>query len=376
LIYLDSAATTLQKPTEVAYAVSRAIGSMASPGRGGHIPAMRAAETVFQCRQEAAALFEVENPEDVVFTANATHGLNIAVHTLLRPGSTVLISGYEHNAVTRPLHGIPGITIKTASAPLFSPEEMLDAFERQLTEDVDCVICTHVSNVFGYILPVKEIASLCRERGVPFVLDASQSAGCLSVSMRALGAAFIAMPGHKGLYGPQGTGILLCGNRAEPLLHGGTGSLSRLQEMPDFLPDRLEAGTHNVCGIAGLLEGIRFIRKKGTEWILSHEQRLLNSTVKRLSGISGMQCFWTEDRQLQAGVLSVRLDGWDCEELGEALGKRGAAVRAGLHCAPLAHQTAGTLDTGTVRISFSAFNTPEETEHFGTVLERLSRRKR
>ena len=376
MIYFDSAATTLRKPPEVACAVSRAIRQMASPGRGGHAPAALAAETVFQCRQEAADLFNLDSPETVVFTSNATHGINIAVHTLVRPGSTVLISGYEHNAVTRPLYGIPGVTVKTAISPLFRPQRMLEDFERQLTPEVDCVICTHVSNVFGYILPIERIAVLCRERGVPFVLDASQSAGCIPISMKELGAAFVAMPGHKGLYGPQGTGILLCGAEAEPLLYGGTGSLSRLQEMPEMLPDRLEAGTHNVCGIAGLLEGIRFVRKKGVRQILRHEKMLLDSTVKRLSGIQGIQCFGAEDKTVQVGVLSLRMAGWDCEELGEELGKRGIAVRAGLHCAPLAHRTAGTLESGTVRISFSAFNFRREIGQLGEVLEGLSGTKK
>ena len=168
---------------------------------------MRAAETAFLCRQAAAELFQVESPEQVVFTSNATHGLNLAIHSLLKPGDAVVISGYEHNAVTRPLHAL-GVNIRVAAGPLFDPEAQVRAFERQLDETVRAVICNHVSNVFGFILPVEGIAALCRERGIPFVLDASQSAGCLPVHMGELGAAFVAMPGHKGLYGPQGTGLL------------------------------------------------------------------------------------------------------------------------------------------------------------------------
>ena len=256
MIYLDSAATTLQKPPAVARAVSSAVGRLATPGRGGHVPAMRAAETAFLCRQAAAELFQVESPEQVVFTSNATHGLNLAIHSLLKPGDAVVISGYEHNAVTRPLHAL-GVNVRVAAGPLFDPEAQVRAFERQLDETVRAVICNHVSNVFGFILPVEGIAALCRERGIPFVLDASQSAGCLPVHMGELGAAFVAMPGHKGLYGPQGTGLLLCGAETHPLLMGGTGSASALQAMPDFLPDRLEAGTHNMPGIAGLLDRLQ-----------------------------------------------------------------------------------------------------------------------
>ena len=233
------------------------------------------------------------------------------------------------------------------------------------------VICNHVSNVFGFILPVEGIAALCRERGIPFVLDASQSAGCLPVHMGELGAAFVAMPGHKGLYGPQGTGLLLCGAETHPLLVGGTGSASALQAMPDFLPDRLEAGTHNMPGIAGLLEGLRYVQTQGTERILTHERRLIRQAAAGLSRIPGVTVYG-DGGAVQAGVLSFQIDGMDCEAVGEALGARGIAVRAGLHCAPLAHQSAGTLEAGTVRASVSAFNTPREVERFTQEVARLT----
>ena len=371
MIYLDSAATTLQKPPAVARAMAQAVNRLASPGRGGHAPAMAAAETAFRCRQAAAELFQVENPEQVVFTSSATHGLNIAIRSLLRPGDAVVISGYEHNAVTRPLHAL-GAEVRVAEAPLFDRAAQLEAFAQKLDGDVRAVVCTHVSNVFGFVLPVEGIAALCRERDIPFVLDASQSAGCLPVRMGELGAAFIAMPGHKGLYGPQGTGLLLCGGPAEPLLQGGTGSASALQEMPAFLPDRLEAGTHNMPGIAGLLEGIRFVRAQGTERILAHERRLLRPAGEALEGIPGVTVFQAEDPAAQAGVLSFRVEGVDCEAAGEALGAQGIAVRAGLHCAPLAHRSAGTLESGAVRASVSAFNTPRELHRMVQAVARLA----
>ena len=188
-------------------------------------------------------------------SGNATHGLNIAIHTLVQPGSRVVISGYEHNAVTRPLHAIPNVTLTVLDTPPFQPERMVEELKAALAQGADVVICNHVSNVFGCVQPVEEMAALCVEAGVPFLLDASQSAGILPVRMDTLHAAFIAMPGHKGLYGPQGTGLLLCNHEAAPLLYGGTGSLSKLQTMPDMLPDRLESGTHNMPGIAGLLAG-------------------------------------------------------------------------------------------------------------------------
>ncbi len=359
MIYLDSAATTLQKPPEVAQAVGTAMERMASPGRGAHPPAMLAAETVFACREAAARLFHVRSPEQVVFTFNATHALNLAIKSVVRPGDTVLISGWEHNAVTRPLYGMPGVRVKVAAGGLFEPEEFLAQMEQQLTGEVRAVVCTHVSNVFGCILPIGAVASLCRRRGVALIVDASQSAGCLPIDQEELGAAFIAMPGHKGLYGPQGTGLLLCGERGKPLLEGGTGSESLHQSMPGFLPDRLEAGTHNVPGIAGLLEGLRFVEGREEE-ILRHETALLAQAAKELSRLPRLTVFAAGREGEQAGVLSFLIEGMDSEGVGEALGGRGIAVRAGLHCAPLAHRSAGTLETGTVRASFSAFNTQEE----------------
>lgn len=371
MIYLDSAATTMQKPPTVQRAVSHAMSHMASPGRGGHRPAMEAAETAFACRQAAAELFGLSDPERVVFTFNATHGLNIAIKSLVKPGDTVLISGYEHNAVTRPLYGVEGVTVKVAASPLFQPDLIYRRFEEELTPEVTLVVCNHVSNVFGYILPAERIAALCKSRGVPFILDASQSAGTLPVDMESLGTAFIAMPGHKGLYGPQGTGLLLCGAETRPLLEGGTGSLSALQTMPDFLPDRLEAGTHNIPGIAGLLEGIRFVQKKSLERIMNHERTLAFQVIDKLSRVPGVKVFASQRPIYQAGVLSFTLWGKDCETVAERLGQAGIAVRAGLHCAPLAHQSAGTFETGTIRASFSAFNTPAEVERFAYVVEHI-----
>ena len=231
-----------------------------------------------------------------------------------------------------------------------------------------------MSNVFGFILPVEDIARLCRERQVPLIVDASQSAGCVPVDMEALGAAFIAMPGHKGLYGPQGTGLLLCGDTLpQPLLEGGTGSASLVQSMPDFLPDRLEAGTHNVAGIAGLLAGLNFVRRRGVEHIGRREGALIRRFGQELETIPGITVFRARDPQAQAGVLSFQMEGMDCEELGERLGRQGIAVRAGLHCAPLAHQTAGTLERGTVRVSVSAFNQPQELRVLANRLRQLRR---
>ena len=357
MIYLDNAATTMIKPISVGRAVVQAMQTMASPGRGGHEPAMKAARTVFDCREEAAALFHVPSPEQIVFTMNATHGLNIAIRSLAGKGTKVLVSGYEHNSVTRPLASL-GAEIHIAQAPLFDGAAMLAAFEKQLP-GMQLAVCTHVSNVFGFILPIEEIAMLCRKQGVPLIVDASQSAGILPVDYERLGAAFIAMPGHKGLFGPQGTGILICSQPGRPLFSGGSGSDSIPQQMPDYLPDRLEAGTHNVCGIAGLREGIRYVRQCGLDSIYAHENALLQAMVSELSGEEGLELF-SGNGQCQSGVLSLRSRKFNCEEMASMLGEKGVCVRAGLHCAPFAHRSAGTLDSGTVRFSFSPFNSLED----------------
>ena len=372
MIYLDSAATTFQKPPSVTAAMQDALLTMSSPGRGGYPAAMKAAETAFQCRSELAELFGVGNPERVVFTSSATHGLNIAIKSLVPPGGKAVVSGYEHNAVTRPLIAL-GAEVSAAEAPLFRQSEVAAAFDRLIVPGTDAVICNHISNVFGFIQPVEAIAAMCRERGVPFIIDASQSAGVLPLNLDRLGAAFIAMPGHKGLYGPQGTGVLLCGENipVRTLLEGGTGSLSIQQEMPDFLPDRLEAGTHNMPGIAGLLAGVQFVKQRGMVNILDHERRLTLLAAEGIRMLPGAKVLAMPGLREQAGVLSFVPLKKDVEEVGTRLAEQGIAVRTGLHCAPFAHKSAGTLDTGTVRVSFSDFNTRLEVYRLLAVLHDL-----
>lgn len=345
MIYLDNGATSFPKPHSVSQAMVRAFQTCANPGRGGHWAAMTAAETVYRCREVAGSLFDCK-PEQVVFTCNCTHGLNIAIRTLVKPESRVVISGFEHNAVTRVLHLLKA-QITVAGRKLFDQEDTLQEFENALEKGMDAAIFTHVSNVFGYILPVQEMAALCRRYGVPFIIDAAQSAGVLPVSLGKWGADFIAVPGHKGLLGPMGTGLLLCGRIPEPLIAGGTGSASLLQTMPTELPERSEAGTLNVPGIAGLAAGINCVHTKGLENIFAQEQRL----VKVCSEMLKRQGFRVFSGEHQSGTVSL-VPTIDCETFAQKLGQKGIAVRAGLHCAPLAHESAGTLDTGTVRISF------------------------
>lgn len=360
MIYLDSAATSFLKPEGVHAAVAAALRSCSSPGRGSYAAAMRAADISLACREAASELFCVKEPGNVVFTMNATHGLNIAIGSLVKPGTRVLISGYEHNAVTRPLHAL-GANILVANAAPFDRSGILEAFRQKLPY-AEVVVCTHVSNVFGFVLPLEEIAELCKKAGVPLIIDASQSAGVLPLDFSALDCAFLACPGHKSLLGPQGTGLLLVREDAAPLLYGGTGSASREQAMPPYLPDRLEAGTHNIPGIAGLLAGLRFIKRTGTEQIRKLEDGHLRHFAQRLRAVRGLRLYLADDPAVQAGVLSLQHESLDAEQAAEKLGERGIAVRAGLHCAPLAHESAGTLDRGTVRFSFSPFLRWEQVE--------------
>ena len=357
MIYLDNAATTFIKPPSVYRAVQKAMLCASNPGRGSHQSALKAAGIVYDCREAAADLFHMDDPSRVVFTYNATHALNLAIRSIVQPGSRVLVSGFEHNAVIRPLYALQA-DVLVAGTKLFDPASVLDDFRNKI-ESVDSVVCTHVSNVFGFELPVNGIASLCQEKSVPLIIDASQSAGVLDFDMDKMGAAFIAMPGHKALFGPQGTGILLCGRTGEPLLFGGTGSDSVNRDMPETLPERLEAGTMNVPGIAGLLAGIRYVRDIGTEQIHAREQKQMELLIDSMSKIHGLHLYF-DPAGFQGGILSFTADRLDSESVSEYLSQKGIAVRGGLHCAPLAHQSAGTADGGTVRISLSPFVTPEQ----------------
>jgi len=359
LIYFDSAATSFQKPRQVLLAVEKSLREASSPGRGAYGAAMRASGLMLEAREAAAGFFRFHDPERVVLTMNATHALNLAIRTLAGPGTRAVVSPYEHNAVVRPLHAA-GAEIDVASGRVFDSEDLIKAFRKKLP-GASVAVCTHVSNVFGYILPIQEIADMCRDHGVPLIIDASQSAGVLEIDADSLCADFIAMPGHKSLLGIPGSGILLCGAEAEPLLCGGSGSESVSRSMPSHLPDRLEAGTQNTPAAAALSAGIRYIRKKGRETIEAHERELREHLTELLKNRDGIELFLAP-RKEQSGVLSVRTAGHDCEEIAAALAEEDICVRSGLHCAPLAHQAAGTLESGTIRFSFSPFNTHAEIE--------------
>ena len=343
MIYLDNAATTLYKPRAVEQAVRRAMYGAAGYARGGYAAADRAGELVYACREQAAALFGVGEPERVIFTLNATHALNIAINALVKPDSRVIVSGYEHNAVMRPLSA-RNIEPTVLDTPLWDGAAMVSALKQALEHGAD----------------------------LPLILDASQSAGVAEIDVKRYPClAAVCMPGHKALYGPMGTGILLALDAriaAKPLLTGGTGSLSEEMRQPDFLPDALESGTPNVPGIAGLAAGIAFVRAVTPAHIAGQERRLVHELARALSRESKIECFAGKE---QTGVLSFRVPGTPSEVLADMLSDEGVCTRAGLHCAPLAHRTAGTEDTGTVRLSLSFYSTARQLEQAADKVCRL-----
>lgn len=372
MIYLDNAATTLQKPARVQAAVERAMQTCANPGRGGHKPSIKAAQAIYRCRCQAAELFGLSEPERIVFTCNATHALNIAIKSVMRCGGHAVISGYEHNSVVRPLSAMKdrGVTYTIAFSPLFNVQQAYDSICAAVLPTTRCVIVTHVSNAFGFILPIERLDAFCASRGIELIIDASQSAGVLALDVSTLkSTAFVCMPGHKSLYGPQGTGILISckDNKLYSLIEGGTGSNSLDTSQPDFLPDIFESGTPNVPGIAGLYEGICFVRAKGCEAVAAHAKDLVCRAAGRLSAIRGVEVFAGED---QVGVLSFRASKKPAE-LCAALAACDICLRDGLHCSPLAHQSADTLPDGTCRASFSCFSTAAEVDTLVKTVNRV-----
>ncbi len=367
MIYLDNAATTLKKPRAVKVAMLSALETCSNAGRGGYAGAVAAADRIFTARERVAELFNLSDVSQVAFTHNATYALNFAIKGLAKEGECV-ISGYEHNSVVRPISALrkKGLEMKIANGRLFDEEDMIRSFKKAITERTKFAVCTYVSNVFGYILPIYEIDEVCRRAGVPLVIDASQAAGSVSLDFARLSAAVcVCAPGHKGLYGPQGTGIFICSKADElnTLVEGGTGSVSSEIIQPEFMPDRFESGTQNSVGIAGLSEGIKYVLSQGEDNILRHERNVISLIAKEISKFEGVRVFKAQDESVQSGVLSFVHDSVSPDKLAYLLGQNGIAVRSGMHCAPLAHRSVGT-ENGTVRVSPSAFTTEKEAVKF------------
>ena len=362
MIYLDNSATTFPKPTAVRKAMNDAVTQYgANPGRSGHSMSIRASEEIFRCRSEAASMFGASSPDNVVFTLNCTHAINIVLKGLLRKGDHVVISDMEHNAVVRPLYALKerGISYSVAKISEDDPDETLASFRDSLKDNTKLVVCTHVSNVWGIRLPIERITALCHQYGAEVLIDASQSAGMLPLSMGDIGIDYLCTSGHKGLYSPMGVGMLITskGGRLNTFIEGGTGSNSAMFEQPDIMPDRFESGTQNLPAIAGLRAGIKFVTSITPEKIHAHEIMLLQNLYDRLAENKRVILYTPRPDMLHSGgVLSFNIKDADSEVTADYLNTRyGIAVRAGLHCAPLAHKHFGTEKQGTVRVSPSYF---------------------
>lgn len=377
-VYFDNAATTWPKPYLVREAVNRALTEYgANPGRSGYPMALAASRQVYRCRELAAEFFNLNNPSNVVFVQSCTMALNIVIKGLLKNGGRAVVSDMEHNAVMRPLHAIsPGYPVYDVTRVFpGDTERTLESFSRCIRPSTRAIVCLHASNVFGVRLPVREIGMLARRHGLAMVVDAAQSAGVVPIDMQADCIDYLCVPGHKGLYGPMGIGMLLCGSDRfiPPLLEGGTGSFSASLRQPQDLPDRFESGTVNTPGILGLAAGIEFVKKQGIDEIAEREMRLISYIYSRLERMKNIRLYTPKpDFSWSAPVLSFNIEGRHSEEVADALSKKGIAVRAGLHCAPNAHRKFGTLDTGTVRVAPSAHTTMAEAGYLCGVIERMA----
>lgn len=376
-IYLDNAATSFPKPEVVYGAVDRTQRNVgANPGRGGHRLALDAGRIVFETREALGEFFHIRDASRIAFTANATEAINIALFGLLQPGDRVVTSSMEHNAVTRPLRALEDRGVKVVKMPadargFIDPADL----HRACAEPTRMVVLSHCSNVTGTLQPIEEIGPWCRREGILLLLDAAQSAGLFTIDVEAMGIDLLAVPGHKGLMGPQGTGFLYArpGLTPAPLIYGGTGGNSHSDLPPEELPERFESGTLNTPGLAGLKAGVDFIMDEGMERIREHEHQLGRQLIEGLRQIPGIRLYGPLDARFHGGAVSFNLEEYDPAELGFLLDHDYHILsRAGLHCAPDAHRTIGSFPRGTVRVSPGYFNTREDIDHLLTALSCLS----
>jgi len=372
LIYFDNAATTFPKPRSVIDSISECMTERCgNPGRGSHPLANSAAETVFECRETLSKIFGAGDESFVVFTYNATYALNIALKSHIPSGSHILISDMEHNAVLRPVEEMRnrGILEYDVFSTAGRSTDVIRRMRELVRPNTAAVVCTLASNICTKNIPVTAIGRFCREREILFIADGSQAAGHRQIDMRSEGIDILCIPGHKGLYGPQGIGAILY---AAPMIgstviEGGSGSDSAVPFMPEYLPDRYEAGTVNTPGIAGLLAGVRFVDSVRETAIATHEKELWCRLYGKLCGD---RRFVLYGDLVPSSVMLLNKKGISAAELGTRLSEYGICTRSGLHCAPLAHRTVGTPEGGGVRISFGFFNTAAEVDILADALSR------
>jgi cysteine desulfurase family protein len=377
MIYFDNAATSWPKPPEVLAAIANCVADAGgNPGRAGHRLSIAAARIVEHTRELLAGFFHADDPSRIVFTHNATHALNIALYGLLQPGDHVVTTSVEHNSVMRPLRDLEtrGVTVTVVGC---APDGTLSLGDvrQALRPETRLIVATHASNVLGTVMPIAELAATAHAMGARCLVDASQSAGALSIDVERTGVDLLAFTGHKALLGPTGTGGLFIRSDLElsPLMRGGTGSDSDREFQPEFHPDVHESGTLNVAGLAGLAAGIRFIGDIGIDAVTAHERVLASLFREQVSGIPGVCVHGPTDAASRCGVVSFALAGVSPSDLAQSLDDSfGIMARAGLHCAPAAHRTAGTFPAGTVRFSFGWFNTADEVQTAATALADLA----
>lgn len=366
MIYLDNAATTLHKPPQVMDAVVRAMTAMGNAARGAHGGALEAARTVYNTRVKLARLFGCPRPDHVIFTANSTEALNIAISGLIRPGDHVITTDCEHNSVLRPLYRLEegGAALDVVPADRLGRVAYED-LEALLRPDTRAVVCTHASNLTGNVLDIARIGEMAHRRGALLIVDASQTAGALPIDMEAMGIDVLCFTGHKGLMGPQGTGGLCVrpGVEIEPWKVGGSGVHSYDRRQPREYPTRLEAGTLNGHGIAGLSAALDFLQEVGLEAIEAKERALMDRFYQAVSAMDGVTVYGDFSQARRSAIVALNIRDYDSAAVSDELSETyGIATRPGAHCAPRMHRALGTTDRGAVRFSFSWFNTQEEVD--------------
>jgi len=380
MIYMDNAATSWPKPESVYTAVLNCMKKHgANPGRSGHKMAVEAGSILLYTREMLCQLFSIDNPFQMIFTMNTTESLNLAIKGCTQPGDHIITTSMEHNSVARPLKELEKINISTTYVRADSQGKIDPTdIRKAIRVNTRLIVTTHASNVTGTLVPVQEIGKIAREHGILYLVDAAQTAGIIPINLSTLPVDMMAMPGHKGLLGPQGTGVLYLAPhvRLKQLKEGGTGSQSESLVQPEFLPDRYESGTSNTPGIAGLGAGINYIIKKGQNTLLARVRRIEKFFLDALLNIPGIKVYGPTNMKDRTGAISINIKDFDSAYIANLLDEKyNIAVRGAIHCSPLAHKTIGTLKQGTVRFSPGIFNTLDEAKECIKALEQLTRLK-
>lgn len=365
MIYLDNGATSYPKPEGMLRAMVECMRDYCgNPGRSGHRMSIRTGEEIYKARNELGKLFRIGDCSRIIFTSNATDALNLGIKGVLQGGDHVITSAMEHNSVLRPLKALENQGVETTIVKCAGDGTLnMEMLSRVIKENTKLIVITHASNVTGTIMPIREIGEIARQRNILFMVDAAQSAGCLPIDVNAMNIGLLAMPGHKGLLGPMGTGLLYVREDVplKPLKEGGTGTKSRELDQPSDFPEGYEAGTVNAPGIIGLGYSAKYVSKMGVEHIRVHEGELIAALDEGLRNMKGVTVYGPSDPKRKTGIVTFNLKKMGCEEVCDILNtKHGIASRGGFHCAALAHKTIGTYDVGAVRLSVGPFNTKRE----------------